>query len=149
MSLILLVLTFAAPPVFGQTGEDGPFIDAGLLRAADGAPADGAVSIHGNLAVVGRSEVAQVFARSRRGDAWSDVARLTVTDGTTGFGTSVAISDDTVVVGATDAVYVSRDGKPLAAGGAVDSQRKQPGVGVRGECCRQWREGRHRCSPRS
>jgi hypothetical protein len=108
VALILLVLTFAAPPVFGQAGEDGPFIDAGLLRAGDGAPADGAVSIHGNLAVVGGSEVAQVFARPRRGDAWSDVARLTVTDGTTGFGTSVAISDDTVVVGATDAVYVFR-----------------------------------------
>ena len=91
------------------------------LTASDGAPDDGfgvSVAISGSTAVVGASfknsqtGAAYVFVRS--GAAWSQQAELTASDGFSfdRFGTSVAISGPTVVVGAfghnnqTGAAYV-------------------------------------------
>jgi hypothetical protein len=88
---------------------------AAKLTASDGAADDGfgyAVAISGDTVVVGAhgdddngddSGSAYIFERNQGGtDNWGQVAKLTATDGATydRFGGAVAISGDTVVVGA-------------------------------------------------
>ncbi len=82
------------------------------LMASDGASGDtfgGKVAIHRNMAVIGAirhdakgedSGAAYVFNRS--GSSWSQQAKLTAEDGNAGdaFGQSIAVSDDTIVIGA-------------------------------------------------
>jgi hypothetical protein len=80
--------------------------------ASDGATDDNfgtSVSTNGDTLVVGAPRddnyrgSAYVFARNHGGaDSWAQVAKLTALDGATGdrFGSSVAISGDTIVVGA-------------------------------------------------
>lgn len=77
-------------------------VQQALLTASDGASLDGQVAISGNTAAVVGSGVVYVFERS--GADWmnmTQVAKLTASDGTTsdGFGRSIAIDGDTVVVG--------------------------------------------------
>jgi len=77
------------------------------LNASDGTAGDefgSSVSINGDTVVVGAwvKDSAYVFERDWGGlDNWGEVAKLTPTDGTSGggFGFSVSISGDTVVVG--------------------------------------------------
>jgi hypothetical protein len=105
----------------GAPAAAGSAVQQAKLTASDGAPDDGfgvSVAISGSTAVVGASfknsqtGAAYVFVRS--GTAWSQQAKLTASDGFSfdRFGTSVAISGPTVVVGAfghnnqTGAAYV-------------------------------------------
>ena len=88
------------------------------LTAADGAANDRfgtRVALSGNTTVIGAildddkgndSGTAYVFARS--GTAWSQQAKLTATDGAADdvFGWSVALSGDTVVIGAPTSIFV-------------------------------------------
>jgi hypothetical protein len=94
------------------------------LAASDGAASDRfgwSAAISGDIAVVGaygddaNKGAAYVFGRDKDGaDHWGQVKKLTATDGVAGdlFGYSVAISGDTVVVGAraddayTGAAYI-------------------------------------------
>jgi hypothetical protein len=79
------------------------------LVASDASPngfVGGAVALSGTTAVVGggtsgTSESAYVFVRNANGD-WVEQQKLTASDGVTGdrFGVSVAVSGDTIVVGA-------------------------------------------------
>jgi hypothetical protein len=88
-----------------------PWVQLAELTASDGAPGDGfgsSVSISGNTVVVGspnsnnRRGVAYVFEKPERG--WANItqtAKLTAWDGADAkFGSSVAISGNTIVVGA-------------------------------------------------
>ena len=98
----------AAPPV----AFDDPTAALQKVAAADGAEADqhgSAVAISGDTAVVGAPESddagessgsAYVYVRS--GANWTQQAKLTAADAASGedFGYSVAISGDTVVIGA-------------------------------------------------
>ncbi len=114
--------------LIGAARHDGMGVDAGsayvftrsrtgwrqqaMLTAPDGAAGDEfgySVAISGDVAVIGAprdddngddSGSAYVFTRS--GSAWSRQAKLTAADGAAGdvFGISVAISGDTVVIGA-------------------------------------------------
>lgn len=96
-------------------GGDGAWGLAATLVAEGGAGADNfgiAVALDGGTAVVGAwgvgdreplSGSAYVFERDRGGPgAWGQTARLTASDGAMGdlFGEAVAISGDTIVVGA-------------------------------------------------
>jgi uncharacterized protein (DUF2345 family) len=86
------------------------------LTASDGDAQDGfgySVAISGDTVVVGArgndsyKGAAYVFARNQSGaDQWGQVQKLTADDGMAfgGFGYEVAISDDTVLVGASDEV---------------------------------------------
>jgi uncharacterized repeat protein (TIGR01451 family) len=81
------------------------------LTSSDGATDDcfgGSVALSGDTLVAGawdneHAGAAYVFARNQNGtDAWGEVTKLTASDGATGdhFGYSVALSHDTLVVGA-------------------------------------------------
>jgi len=99
--------------VFHRTGD--VWIEEAKQQASDGAAGDGlgrAVAASGDVAVAGAvwaagsgdaSGAAYVFRRNQDGpDAWGEVAKLAAPDGSTydHFGEAVAISGDTVVVGA-------------------------------------------------
>ena len=87
------------------------------LTASDGDAQDRfgySVAISGDTVVVGapgndgHRGAAYVFARNQSGaDQWGQVQKLTADDGMAfdGFGDAVAISDDTVLVGASDEVH--------------------------------------------
>ncbi len=93
------------------------------ITASDGAGGDGfgtSVAVSGHTVVVGAPDddgmgSAYVFERNSGGsDTWGQVSKITASDGATGdeFGASVAVSGDTVVVGApsdesnTGAAYI-------------------------------------------
>lgn len=111
--------------VFARDGREGWSQQAKLI-AADGAELDGlggSVALSGDTALVG-AEVADadhkdegaayVFARD--GGTWYQRAKLAADDGARGdaFGISVALSDDTALVGANTAA-VDGDARPGAA----------------------------------
>lgn len=129
-----------------QSGSAYVFVRSGTtwsqqakLTASDGATDDefgGSVSLDGNTAVIGArwndgagadSGSAYVFARS--GTTWSEQARLAASDADTEdwFGAAVAVSGDTVVVGATgnDATTAAYAGSAyvFAYNGAVWSEQ--------------------------
>ena len=108
IALAMLTFIHTESPANAQTTDPGPFVNVGTLTLGDGTPADGAVAIHNNIAVVGGDEIAHVFARERDADTWNEVAALTPSDGALGFGRSVSITDHTAVVGAIGAAYVFR-----------------------------------------
>jgi len=85
------------------------------LTASDGADFDGfgsAVAVSGNTAVIGAPDhdpgskpgAGQVYVFVRSGTTWSEQARLTASDGADfdGFGSAVAVSGNTAVIGAPD-----------------------------------------------
>ncbi len=96
--------------VFTRNGLSWP--QQAKLTASDGAIGDGfgvSVAISGDTAIVGAglddaliSDQGSAYAYVRNGTSWTEQARLTASDGTTGdrFGISVAISGDNVIVGA-------------------------------------------------
>jgi len=90
-----------------------PWLEQQKVTASDGAPGDTfgfSVAISGDTAIIGANEdtiggnadqgSAYVFTRS--GSTWTQQQKLTASDGAAGdfFGNSVAISVDTVIVGA-------------------------------------------------
>ena len=109
--LSLLFILLAAPGINGQAPLQVTNEIAKLL-ASDGAAGDRlgfAVAVSGDTAVVGAphdsdnggvSGSAYVFVRN--GTSWDQQAKLLASDGVAGdvFGTSVAVSGDTVVVSA-------------------------------------------------
>ncbi len=111
--------------VVGAQGDDAPAADQGSayvytrsgtvwslqqkLTASDGLAADAfgwSVAINGDTVVVGAKAddafIGSAYVFTRSGTVWSEQQKLTASDGATGdvFGSSVAISGDTVVVGA-------------------------------------------------
>jgi hypothetical protein len=88
------------------------------LTASDGAANNyfgGAVTINGNTVLIGARSAdgfkgkAYVFARNEGGaDNWGEVKKLTASDNAAydGFGRSVAISDETLLVGAKGGAYL-------------------------------------------
>jgi hypothetical protein len=113
LSILLVVITalFAAVRL-----DAGPWIETARLVHAGGSAGDGfapAVAIDGDVAVVGQpvslagssvSGIVRVFVRS--GGLWSEAASLVPSDSATDdeFGWSVAISGDTIIVGAPAAI---------------------------------------------
>lgn len=108
-----IAMLVAAPAVAGSAAIFGadPVLAAGrpMLTASDGTAADGfgtTLAISGSTAVVGaaskNSLTGAVYVFTRTASTWSQQAELTASDGVAGdyFGTSVAISGSTVVVGA-------------------------------------------------
>ena len=105
-SALLLGILISPEAAMASTTQQGK------LTASDAAAFDnfaGAVAVSGNTAIVGAagnddagsgSGAAYVFVRS--GNSWSEQAKLTASDAAPGdnFGFSVAVSGDTVVVGA-------------------------------------------------
>ena len=98
--------------IFERDG-DGTWSEVAKLTASDGASGDlfgSPCSISGDTIVVGAnrdddngSNSGSAYIYERSGDGtWSEVAKLTASDGDTndGFGSSVSISGDTAVVGA-------------------------------------------------
>jgi hypothetical protein len=113
------------------------------LTASDGTSEDSfgrSVSIYGETVVVGasgnddhgsNSGSAYIFGRHQSGsDAWGQVARLTASDGASYdyFGTSVSISGDTVVVGAS-----GNDDHGISSGSAYIFGRDQGGADAWGQ----------------
>jgi uncharacterized repeat protein (TIGR01451 family) len=106
-----VVLPSSIPLLAGELA----YLETTKLLATDGAPGDslgGSVAVGGDLIVVGArwddggKGAAYVFARNQGGaDGWGEVAKLTASDGAggDGFGISVAISGDRIVVGAMNA----------------------------------------------
>ena len=136
MKLVLSVLTLLtiSSGVFGQTIADF-FPDESKLTASDGAEFDefGRVSISGDYAVIGaygdddngnRSGSAYIFERDGAGN-WSETQKLTASDGAgfDQFGSSVSISGDYAVIGAS---YDSDDG--FNSGSAYIFERNGAGV---------------------
>jgi len=121
------VLSRAARTAISRTIGVNPFVPEGTLTAFDGAEDDewgNAVSIDGDTVVVasvnaagGRGAV-YVFVKPAAG--WESTssydAKLTASDGATGdeFGGSVAISGDTLVVGAPQAKIGGKSGQGAA-----------------------------------
>jgi hypothetical protein len=106
VAILLAIFLHSASSARAQTADPGPFVNVGTLTLANGTPAEGAVAIHGNIAVVGGDEIAHVFERDQATKDWNEVAVLTPSDGGPGFGRSVSTTGRTVVVGATGAAYV-------------------------------------------
>ncbi|MFZ5797427.1 MAG: hypothetical protein C4563_06890 [Desulfobulbus sp.] len=87
-----------------------PFIQNAKLTASDGAAGDWfglSVAISGDTVVIGtyNNSITPVYVFTKLSSGWTDMtqtAKLTASDGTAGdfFGSSVAISGDTIVVGA-------------------------------------------------
>ena len=106
--------------------DAGPWIETARLVHAGGSAGDGlgiSVAVDGDVAVVGQPislagstvpGIARVFVRA--GGAWSEVASLVPSDSATGdqFGWSVAISGDTIVVGAPAATVNALDNEGAA-----------------------------------
>ena len=107
--------------------------EVAILRASDAANYDNfgtSVAISGDTVVVGTERInwgaAYVFERNQGGaDSWGEVTKLTVSDAAYygSFGHSVAISGDTVVVGAPD-----KDGPFSYRGAAYLFERNQGGA---------------------
>jgi dihydroxyacetone kinase DhaKLM complex PTS-EIIA-like component DhaM len=112
------------------------------LTAADGAEEDyfgWSVAISGDIAVVGvafagygtAAEHGSAYVYTRSGSTWSQQQKLTAADGADGdsFGTSVAISGDTVVVGAEEddvgATYDQGSAYVFTRSGSVWSLQQQ------------------------
>ncbi|RIK69216.1 MAG: hypothetical protein DCC65_00255 [Planctomycetota bacterium] len=107
VGLSLWALATMATPLRGQCGP----VELARRVAADGAMNDNfgiAVALHGNTVVVGAWAAAGVspgagaaYVLLRNGDAWTQQAKLVALDGASndGFGVSVDVSGDTIVVG--------------------------------------------------
>jgi hypothetical protein len=109
--------------VYLRTGTT--WTEQAMLTASDGVAADAfghSVALEGDTAVVGAllgdgltgdAGTAYVFTRS--GTVWTEEAKLTASEGGTGdeFGSSVAVSGDTAVVGAKG------DNTPAVSGGSM------------------------------
>lgn len=130
LMVILLLLMFAPRHVFGQSSAIIQAVVTGQIAelladdVSEGRRFGGAIAISNDTIVVGafqdsangsRSGAAYVFVRNAGGaDAWEQVAKLTADDAAQDahFGYGVAISGDTIVVGAygdanyTGAAYV-------------------------------------------
>jgi hypothetical protein len=91
--------------VQGQTTPD-LFTKVEMLTLTDGTPVSGPAAISGNTAVVGHDGVVSVFRRPPGGDHWVERATLVASEGTSGFGRSVAVDGTTIVVGADGAAFV-------------------------------------------
>ncbi len=111
----LAALPIAVAIIITSTGagrawaEDWPgplFISAGELTRPDGTPVGGPVSLHGDTAVIGTDGIVLVFHRAPQSDVWYEAAALIPSDGTTGFGRSVATDGRTLLVGADGSAYV-------------------------------------------
>ena len=104
------------------TRNNSEWLEQQKLVASDATPGDQfgrSVSISGDTAIVGayaysvntgtKSGAAYIFTRS--GNAWTQQAKLSPSDGAAGdcFGVSVAISGDTAVVGALYNDYMEQD----------------------------------------
>ena len=122
---------------------DPVFTQVKKLTASDGAVGDhfgDSVSLSGDTVVVGaygdddkgfHSGSAYIFYRNQGGtDNWGEVKRITASDGAVGdsFGTSVSLSGDTLVVGASD-----DDDKGFQSGSAYIFYRNQGGIDNWGE----------------
>ena len=108
-----IAMMIAVPAVAWSAAVFGadPVLAAGrpTLTASNGTAADGfgtTMAISGSTAVVGadakNSLTGAVYVFTRTGSTWSQQAELTASDGVAGdyFGSAVAISGSTVVVGA-------------------------------------------------
>ena len=87
--------------VYSQ-GDDGAWTETTFLEANDGAVGDdfgSAVDGHGNLLAVGAPSANAVYLFQKEGKSWSQAARLTAADSTTGLGGSVALTGDRLFVG--------------------------------------------------
>jgi hypothetical protein len=97
------------------TRSSGFWLQQAKLTAADGAGNDGfglSVALSGDTALVGarghdtagKTDAGAAYIFERAGGSWSQVAKPIATDGATGdaFGSSVALSGDTALVGAPD-----------------------------------------------
>jgi len=143
--LVLLALSFA----LGSSSDaraSGLFVQQRELAGSDsGAEFGFAVSVDGNTAVIGAPNAGaagQAMILARSGTGWSQQALLTASDAVGGdnFGAAVALSGDTVVIGApfkggqTGAAYVfvrggsawSQQAK-LTAGDASAARQGRPG----------------------
>lgn len=108
MALVGTACTASSPPTVAATVEELTTNETVRVNASDGVAADHlgtSVAISGDTMVVGAPDVgasdvgaAYVFVRDA-GGAWSQQARLAA-PGTLAFGMSVAISGNTIVVGA-------------------------------------------------
>lgn len=99
--------------MFQRDLQSGQWTQVAKLTASDGALGDNfgiSVALSGDTAVIGapwgdglmlRSGAAYVFQRAAQTGQWTQVAKLTADDGATNdsFGTSVALSGDTAVIG--------------------------------------------------
>lgn len=114
IALVAITLSMATLPAHAQ------WINTATLTASDGQRLDsfgGSLAVDGNTLVVGANAhthytgAAYVFTESN--GVWTQVAELTASDGVTGldFGGSVAVSGNTVVVGAP----ASSSSKPISA----------------------------------
>ena len=113
-----LVISFSAVALFMTTASTASaqttpdlFTRVETLTLSDGTPAAGLVSLSGDTAVVstcascsfggvGHDDVVHVFERESGGDHWVHSATLVASDGTSGFGRTVATDGITTVVGA-------------------------------------------------
>ncbi|MFO0579253.1 MAG: FG-GAP repeat protein [Polyangia bacterium] len=97
--------------VFVRTGAT--WSEQAKLNSSDGITLDNfgaAVAVDGNTAIIGapqkNGQLGQVYVFVRTGTKWAQQARLTAPDGASGdlFGSAVAISGDTVLVGLSSAL---------------------------------------------
>jgi FG-GAP repeat len=114
------------------TGVSATWTQQAELTAPDGARFDGfgqAVAISGSTVVVGAPEhntgIGAVYVFARSAGTWSQQAELVGSDSTFGayFGSSVAISGSTAVVGAVD---IGGNGTPAGPGAAYVFVRSGP-----------------------
>ena len=98
VSAVALFTATGPPPQLKRTPD--LFTRVETLTLSDGTPAVGTVALSGDTAVVGADGVAHVFERPPGSDHWVHIATLAPSDGTSGFGVSVATDGKTIVVGA-------------------------------------------------
>jgi len=124
----------------GQTTEPESAVgQTAKLVASDGSAGDSfgvSVAIQGNVAIVGsrldNSNQGSAYVFQLTGTTWTEWAKLTASDGAAGdlFGSAVAISGDTVIVGAAgDATYQGSAYVFTQSGGIWTEQQKLTATG--------------------
>jgi len=89
--------------------EEGTWRERSFLEAQQGTVRDGfgsALEAAGETLVVGAPSANAVYVFRPADTGWRQVARLTATDSTRGFGTSLALADDRLFVGTSATVSV-------------------------------------------
>lgn len=132
VGISLWALAAMATPLRGQCGP----VEIARRIAADGAMNDNfgiAVALHGDTAVVGAWSAAGVspgagaaYVLLRGGNAWTQQAKLVASDGASndGFGVSVDVSGDTIVVGSPFAGTAGSAYVFMRSGAAWNQQAK-------------------------
>ncbi len=109
-----------------EQGDDGEWTETAYLEADDGSVGDTfgtSVDGEGDVLAVGAPSANAAYVFAPGSDGWTQVARLTVDDSTSGLGRSVALADGRLFVGTQNTVTVAEGDTTTTAAVHVFTQQ--------------------------